>query len=167
MTQRRNWKISASFEECWNEFRRRTFPRYAAFIQLFKEKYSSAFENATSILDIGAGTTVFLWKGDKDYYGPHQMIYPLGVHIVINLGWSVHCKSVTKLGICLKPKVIKEKIRRMVSRRFIFRGNNALSILLTRWNYFSGVNMLLFAWNTSLKPKTTTSVWNREINCTC
>ena len=54
--------MSANFEECWNEFRRRTFPRYAVFIQLFKEKYSSAFENATSILDIGAGITVISLK---------------------------------------------------------------------------------------------------------
>ena len=52
--------MSANFEECWDEFRRRTFPRYAAFVQLFKEKHPSAFENATSMLDIGAGTTVFL-----------------------------------------------------------------------------------------------------------
>ena len=47
--------MAGSFEESWDEFRRRTFPRYATFCNFLQQTYPSALTNATSMLDIGAG----------------------------------------------------------------------------------------------------------------
>ena len=52
-------EVEVTFEDCWSEFKTRTPPRYIDYANLLKNKYSSKLENATSMLDIGAGKIHF------------------------------------------------------------------------------------------------------------
>ena len=45
--------MAESFEACWDEFRKRAFPRYTIFCKFLKENLSLG--DTTSMLDIGAG----------------------------------------------------------------------------------------------------------------